>query len=59
MDFSTEELNMLLVALDKKLWSMTHIGLSDSDPRKAVYRTLRTRIEKERTSRVIPPADQS
>jgi hypothetical protein len=36
-----EEVELLIKALDKKIWSLDHVGLADTDERKMKYVALR------------------
>lgn len=45
--FTDVELDLLVSALDKKIWSLDHVGTADSNPRKAAFKTLRARIAAE------------
>jgi hypothetical protein len=49
MDFSRRELALLIKSLDKKIWSMDHVGMRDQDgrPSKLEYRELRDRVRRE------------
>lgn len=44
MNFTPEELALIVEGLDKKLWSLDHVGMSDSHPRKVAFRQLRSKI---------------
>jgi hypothetical protein len=58
MDLSDEELDLLQIALDKKIWSLDHVGLSSTHPTKIAFKALRTRVVAERSTRVHPSEDQ-
>jgi hypothetical protein len=47
MELTTEERELLRKALDKKLWSLVHVGLPDHDHRVAPYLALRERFKKD------------
>lgn len=52
MEFTTEELAMLLNAMEKKVWTLNHFGMADDNPIKINYKTLRTRVKDELAKRV-------
>lgn len=41
--YTVEELLLLIEAIDKKIWSLDHVGMADSHPRKLAFKILRTR----------------
>lgn len=47
MELTAEEHELLRQALDKKLWSLKHVGLPDHDHRVAPYLALRERFKKD------------
>ena len=42
-DYTIEELLLIVEGLDKKIWSLDHVGMSDSHPRKLAFKLVRTR----------------
>lgn len=52
LEFTDEEIVLLVNALNKKIWSLTHVGMADTNPRKAALLALREKVWQERQRRM-------
>lgn len=42
-EYTVEELLLIIEGLDKKIWSLDHVGMANSHPRKLAFKMVRTR----------------
>jgi hypothetical protein len=52
LELSDEELELIIIGLDRKVWSLDHVGLSDKHPRKIQYKNIRDKIKREQVRRL-------
>jgi hypothetical protein len=52
LELSDEELELIIIGLDRKIWSLDQAGLSDKHPRKIQYKNIRDKIKREQVRRL-------